>query len=357
MGRRVYIRSSKANKHSYIGNNTHTTEGELKETTSIRVRFGNWGRVLRDFISKYGSKLIKPIFLVNHVLENGLARGEDKPRLRRRAYDVFKRFVKHGILTRVGRGWYRVVVDPVDMDVIYMNVSTPLLKLSKGNSNPDSKPRSSKGNSNLAPNPSSKPNVELKEIDGTSPPGFSGCVSSVFLDNVRGVRVDGFVHGDRGRVVCFGDLSRFSHVSYAEVSIPSYTRFFDGLGVVVVYFGGKFVECLSNPACHGVRVESDWFEWRAPSGFYGSHSILDARRVFRERVIPYALAIVLRVARSSGVSLARLAQVVWAFHRELYYFIKRRSFTKTPSDRVVMDCIDKCIEGYLASFSGLPPPG
>ena len=324
-GRRVYIRSSKANKHSYIGNNTHTTQGGSKETTSILLGDGEWF-ILYHYLT-YNPGVFRPVWVVDYAIERGFARKGDRPRLLKRIPDICKRLVGRGILARIRHGFYRAIVRVEDLKAKLVSKvnSGSLIKIPKPKPNPDPKPspnsKPSKGN----PDP---PNMGSKETDGTSPPMFSGCVSSVFLDNVRGFRFDGFVHGDRGRVLCFGDLYRFNSVSYAEVSIPSYTRFFDGLGVVILYFGGKVVECLSNPACHG-RVESDWFEWRPPSGFYGSHSVLDARRVLRERVIPYALAIVLRVAVCSGVSLARLAQVVWAFHRELYYFIKRRSFTKT----------------------------
>jgi len=479
MPHHVYNKSSRTYKHSFMESLGNTIQSGLKETT--RVRFGVWGRILHDFISRYGPKLIKPIFLVNHVIENGLAKLEDKPKLRRRAFDIFKRFTKHGILERIGRGLYRVVVDPVDVDAIYMDVSTPLLKLPKEKPNPTSKPKLCKGNpdpklskgnqggspgdstrgclkettttSNNIPlgseewfilyhfhphNPGEfrpvhvvdyaikhgfarkedrpkllkrvsdtckrlvkrcilartrygfykvivrvedlkaklvhkeeslirihkpksttkpKPSVEAKEAHETSPPVSLVGRSGVFLDNVRGVRVDGsYVHGDRGRVICFGDLDRFRSVSYAELSIPSFSRLLEGLGVIVLYFGGKVVECLSNPVLHGRVIESGWFEWRAPSGFYEGRSTFDVERVFRERVGPSGFAEFLFVLDRARVPLAKLAQILWASHRRLYYFVKKRSFTKTPSDRVVMDCIDRCIEGYLSKLSGLPPP-
>ena len=318
----------------------------VKEVTSIYI--GPIGYSIIEYCVETGVYTFTSAHIVEYLIAKGYARREDKEKLHKRVHDAIKRLMSRGFIARISYGWYKLLYKLL-LDPGRVNLRVALLP-------------------SLVKNGEAKGGV--KEVDGTREPhgfgvGFGGC-GFVFLDNVRGVRVGGgYVHGDRGRVICFGDLGRFSSVSYAEVSSPSFSRFLEGRGVVVLYFGGKVVECVSNSGCHGGFVVSDWFEWRPPGGYYGGRTPFDARRELRERVVPYVLAVLLRVARGVGVSVVRLARVIWAMHRELYYFVKKRGF-RGFSDGVIMGCVDRCTEGYLSrpSYStisdfnpGLGPPG
>ena len=159
------------------------------------------------------------------------------------------------MVARLKRGWYKLLADPWEL----------LQRIAVQG------PNSSKAGG-------------VKENHGTRSGGRAGggCgVVGLFFDNVRGYTWGGlYVSGDRGRVLGRGDLGRFARIGYAEVSVATGTRLFDGLGVLVVYYGCKW---------RGLEyVCSDWVEWRPPGGFYRRHSIVGAVSLYRSRVLPYA---------------------------------------------------------------------
>jgi hypothetical protein len=208
---------------------------------------------------------------------------------RRRAYQAIAYLVRRGIVARLARGLYRLLVDPWEL-------------LAKA----------------VVQGPNGK---SVKDSDGTR---FAGCVVTavssggvgLFFDNVRGYTYAGFyVHGDRGRVLSRGDLGWFGRVSYGEVTVATGTGLFDGLGSVTIYFGCKVV---------GPRtICSDWVEWRPPGGFYRQHSVVEAVGVLRSRVLPYGFGLIARAASIIGAPVDRLRSSVYGLARSVYLAVRR----------------------------------
>jgi biotin operon repressor len=220
---------------------------------------------------------------------------------RRRAHQAIAHLQRRGIVARVARGLYRLLVDPWEL------LGRAVVQGPNGRS--------------------------VKDSDGTRSAGRVGSkygdggVVGLFFDNVRGFGGFGRVPGDRGRVLGRGDLVRFDRVSYAEVGVATGTRLMEGLGVLVVYFGckgfGPYAVC------------SDWVEWRPPSGFYSRYSIVEAVNVYRSRVLPYALGLVARAGVVAGAPVDRFRAAVYGLARQLYLALRPKpgnsSNCKAPS--------------------------
>ena len=222
----------------------------------------------------------------------------------RRLYQTVTYLIKRHIAARIRRGWYKLLVDPWEL-LQRIVVQGPNAQKAK---------------------------ESVKENDGTrsgAVRGGGGCVGGVvglFFDNVRGYAwAGGYVRGDRdggggrGRVLGRGDLGRFARISYAEVSVATGTRLFEGLGSVTIYFKcksyGSYVVC------------SDWVEWRPPRGFYRRHSIVEAVNVFRSRVLPYGFGLLGRAAAIAGASVERLRAALYGLARSIYLSLRPGSGT------------------------------
>jgi hypothetical protein len=215
--------------------------------------------------------------------------GEDV----RRVYQAVTYLVKRTILAREARGWYRVLVDPWKLleNVIVQGPNAQRVK-----------------------------EEGVKENHGTRSGAVragagSGGGVGLFFDNVRGwVWAGGYVFGDRGGVLGRGDLVRFARVGYAEVSVATGTRLFEGLGSLTIYFKCKW---------YGFEyVCSDWVEWRPPSGFYSKHSVVEAVNAMRSRVLPYGFGLLGRVATIVGASAGRLRVALYGLARSLYLALR-----------------------------------
>ena len=129
--------------------------------------------------------------------------------------------------------------------------------------------------------------------------GFLGlCPGGVCFDNVRGYSVSGEpVRGDRGSILSGYGLFGFEGVSYAELTVPTFTGYLKDLGQVVVYYG-----CVE---VRGVGVYcGDRVEWRPPGGFVKGFGLVFARREFVEvllRVLGVLLVAVKRVVGVAGL--------------------------------------------------------
>jgi hypothetical protein len=120
-----------------------------------------------------------------------------------------------------------------------------------------------------------------------------------------------------------GDLVRFARVGYAEVSVATGTRLFEGLGCLVVYFKCKW---------YGFEyVCSDWVEWRPPSGFYRQHSVVEAVSVFRSRVLPYGFGLVARAASMVGAPVGRLRSSLYGLARNIYLALRSGSSSSSSN--------------------------
>jgi len=207
---------------------------------------------------------------------------------RRRVHQAIVYLLRRGIVARVARGLYRLLVDPWEL------LSNAIIQGPNG-----------KG---------------VKDSDGTRSVvvGVVGSVGGgvgLFFDNVRGyVWSGGYVGGDRGRVLGRGDLGRFVRVSYGEVSVATGTGLFEGLGVFVVYYACKW---------YGVEyVCSDWVEWRPPSGFYRGRSVVEAVGVFRGRVLPFVFGLVGRSGVVVGASGERFRAALYGLARQVYLALR-----------------------------------
>jgi hypothetical protein len=219
--------------------------------------------------------------------------GEDV----RRVYQAIAYLIKRSIFAREARGWYRVLVDPWELLKRIVVQGPNAQRVKEG----------------------------VKENDGTRSSGLAAvaisAVAGLFFDNVRGYTVSGgYVRGDRDggggrcRVLAREDLVRFSRISYAEVSVATGTRLFEGLGSITIYY-----KCKG----HGSQVVcSDWVEWRPPSGYYKQHSVVDAVRVFRERVLPYSFGLIARVAAVIGVPVERFRSSLYGLARSIYLALR-----------------------------------
>jgi hypothetical protein len=211
---------------------------------------------------------------------------------RRRVHQAIVYLVRRGVIARVARGLYRLLVDPWEL------LGRAIVQGPNGRG--------------------------VKDSDGTRSGAvragarYSDGVVGLFFDNVRGVTLGGsYVPGDRGGVLGRGDLGRFSRLSYAEVSVATGTSLFEGLGSLVVYFKCKW---------HGRGyICSDWVEWRPPSGFYKQYSVVEAVSVFRSRVLPYGFGLLGRAAGVAGAPLGRLRGSLYGLARGLYLALRSGS--------------------------------
>ena len=211
----------------------------------------------------------------------------------RRLHQAITYLVKRNIVARLRRGWYKVLVDPWE-----------LLKAA------------------VVQGPNSSKAGGVKENDGTrSVVRGSSIVSTVaglFFDNVRGVTWSGsYVLGDRGRVLSREDLGRFFKVSYGEVGVSTGTSLFDGLGILVVYYGCKWF---------GLEyICSDWVEWRPPRGFYSRHGVVEAVNIVRSKVLPYGFGLIGRAAAIVGAPMDRFKATLYGLARQLYLALRPSS--------------------------------
>jgi hypothetical protein len=207
---------------------------------------------------------------------------------RRRAYQAILYLVRRGIVARVARGLYRLLVDPWEL-LARCIVQGPNGKGVKDNYDTRSAGRA----------------VAVRYGDGVG----------LFFDNVRGVTWAGsYVAGDRGRVLGREDLGRFVEISYAEVSVATGTRLMEGLGSVTIYF-----------KCKGFGLEvvcSDWVEWRPPSGFYEQHGVVDAVNVYRGRVLPYAFGLAGRAGVVVRAPAERFKAALYGLARSVYLALR-----------------------------------
>jgi hypothetical protein len=214
---------------------------------------------------------------------------------RRRAYQALVYLLRRGIVARVARGLYRLLVDPWEL------LGNAVVQGPNGKSVKDNH-----GTRSLA-----------VRAAGISTVGL-------FFDNVRGVTLSGsYVNGDRGRVLSRGDLGRFVRISYSELSVATGTSLFDGFGSVTIYF-----DCKANGP---YTVCSDWVEWRPPRNFYKQHSIVDAVNVFRSKVLPYGFGLVARAGVVAGSKLERFRAALYGLARQLYLVLRPRSSSSSSN--------------------------
>jgi hypothetical protein len=209
---------------------------------------------------------------------------------RRRVHQAVEHLMRRGIVARITRGLYRLLVDPWEL------LSAAIVQ-----------------------GPGS-----VKDSHGTRSAGragfarYSDGVVGLFFDNVRGVTwAGGYVGGDRGRVLGREDLGRFAEISYAEVSVATGTRLFEGLGSLTIYF-----------KCKGFGLEvvcSDWVEWRPPRNFFKQHSIVDAVNVYRGGVLPYGFGLAARSGVVVRAPMERFKAAIYGLARRLYLAIRPRS--------------------------------
>jgi hypothetical protein len=215
---------------------------------------------------------------------------------RRRIHQAVEHLMRRGIVARITRGLYRLLVDPWEL------LQRAIVQ----------GPGSVKDNHDTR---SAGARVASLAVD---------MVAGLFFDNVRGCTFAGsYVAGDRGRVLSREDLGRFAEISYAEVSVATGTRLFEGLGSVTIYF-----------KCKGFGLEvvcSDWVEWRPPSGFYKQHSVVDAVNLFRSRVLPYAFGLVGRSGVIVRAPIERFRAALYGLARSIYLALRPRSSSSSDS--------------------------
>jgi hypothetical protein len=217
----------------------------------------------------------------------------------RRLHQAVVYLMKRNIVARLRRGWYKLLVDPWE-----------LLKAA------------------VVQGPNSSKAGGVKESHGTRFEAVRGsnAISTVglFFDNVRGFTwAGGREPGDRGRVLGREDLGRFARISYAEVSVATGTRLFEGLGSVTIYFKCK--------GYGSYEVCSDWVEWRPPRGFYKQHSVVEAVNLYRSRVLSYAFGLTARAATIIGAPVDRLRAALHGLARSLYLAIRPSSSTSNSN--------------------------
>ena len=91
---------------------------------------------------------------------------------------------------------------------------------------------------------------------------------------------------------------------------------------------GEAFSC--NLDCYAIAIESPWLEWIPPPSYYSS--LLDVKRDFEEKVVLYILAVLLSTAKRVGIPVEELANILWRYDRELYYFIEKHDF-EDPSSK------------------------
>jgi len=243
----------------------------------------------------FNGSRFKAAYVVNWIMEKGLLAGESsRLKLLKRVHDAIQRLARRGLVRRVAHGYYMLTASVEELASRLKPARAP--SLIKGS----------------------------KEIHGTRVPagggrggvGGGGCGVGLYLDNLRGYTSSGYVGGDRGAVRGFGDLVFFERVSYSEFAVGLGTSLLQGLGQVVLYYSCKEVP--------GVGVVcSDWFEWRPPRGFIKRYGVLEARRVFVNRVVPLVFGLVGRAAVIASSPFKVLAGVVHGLARSLYSFLRR----------------------------------
>jgi hypothetical protein len=112
-------------------------------------------------------------------------------------------------------------------------------------------------------------------------------------------------------------LGRFSKISYAEVSVATGTRLFEGLGSLTVYFKCK--------GFGSYQICSDWVEWRPPRGFYKQHSVVGVVNVYRSKVLPYAFGLTARAASIVRAPADKLRATLFGLARQVYLAIRPSS--------------------------------
>ena len=253
--------------------------------------------------------------ILKYCLEFGLTRFTVKEVAQflevdpRRAHDAVQRLVRRGWVTRIARGLYSLTVDPTEI-------------LSKYRVHRRSESMTGKIKKYLR-NLKHKATRKLKQVfsqgkahgsrDASVGVGWVGgvgfhvkpVVSGWRFDNVRGVVGGRYVPGDRGRVLCWGDLGLFDRLSYLEVQ-----RLVDGVCVVDGLFA---IYTNWGQDGRGIRVE-----FRPPKGFVKRNGVEGSVRMFWEVVLaglkalvsllPYAPIHVLRrfVAWLSGTGVGKV---------------------------------------------------
>jgi hypothetical protein len=234
---------------------------------------------------------------------------------RRRAHQAIAYLLRRGIVAKVARGIYRLLVDPWEL----------------------------LGRAIVQGPGSVKDNHDTRSV-GRAAATVSTTVGLCF-DNVRGYTWSGsYVAGDRGRVLGRGDLVRFMRVSYAEVSVATGTRLMEGLGVLVIYF-----KCKG----HGPHIIcSDWVEWRPPKGFYKQHSVVDAVNIVRSKVLPYGFGLIARAASVVGAPVDKLRAAVYGLARSVYLALRPSSSSSNGCRAPAVDLND---DGSLSVCFKCPP--
>jgi hypothetical protein len=220
----------------------------------------------------------------------------------RRLYQAIMYFVRRHVVAKLKRGWYKLLVDPWEL----------LQRL-------------------VVQGPNNSKAGGVKENHGTRSVAvraggrYTDGVAGLFFDNVRGYTwAGGREPGDRGRVLGREDLGRFAKVSYAEVSVATGTRLFEGLGSVTIYFKCK--------GYGSYEVCSDWVEWRPPRGFFKQHSVVEAVNLYRSRVLPYGFGLLGRAAAIVGAPVDRLRAALHGLARQLYLAIRPSSSSSNSSN-------------------------
>jgi hypothetical protein len=216
---------------------------------------------------------------------------------RRRVHQAIVYLLRRGVVARVARGLYRLLVDPWEL------LGRAIVQGPNGKSVKD--------------------NYDTRSVGRAGGRYADGGVG-LYFDNVRGLDVSGEpVPGDRGRVLAREDFVRFAKISYAEISAATGTELFRDLGVFVIYF-----------KCKGFGLEvvcSDWVEWRPPSGFYKQHSVVDAVNLFRSRVLPYAFGLVGRSGVIVRAPIERFRAALYGLARSIYLALRPRSSSSSDS--------------------------
>jgi predicted DNA-binding transcriptional regulator len=267
-----------------------------KGTSSASVRLGELEYLILRFLVESGLTRFRP---------GEISRAFNLRDKSRRVCDALRRLIRRGMVAREpnSRGYYKLLM--------------PLEKLAELLTKA------------IVQGPTSKVNGAVKGSDGTSPLAVPACNSTsifpvavfgsrstagvvgVFLDNVRGFTVSGsYVSGDRGGLLSFGDLARFSRVSYAELAVLTGTSLLEGLGVITMYYWCGWVG--------GVYACSDKVEWWPPSGLIKSVGVLEARRLLVNRVLPVGFGLVARALEVAGSPLKRVRAAFDGLARSLY---------------------------------------
>jgi hypothetical protein len=210
---------------------------------------------------------------------------------RRRIHQAITYLARRGIVARVARGLYRLLLDPWEL------LGRAVIQ---------------------GPNARSvKDNYDTRSA-GRATTTISSVGVGLYFDNVRGYTLAGsYIAGDRGRVLGREDLGRFVKISYSELGVATGTSLFDGLGSVTIYFDCK----AEGPH----TICSDWIEWRPPKGFYRQYSVVEAVNILRFKVLPYGFGLVGRAASIVRAPADRFRAALYGLARQLYLALRPRS--------------------------------